>query len=275
MDETKLIEQIKAGDKSSYTRFYKLYKNQLYSLALKMTGNPNDAEDIVQEAFMQAFKNINGFGGKSKIYTWLFTITKNICLRFLEKKQKASFTSQEELIFNVQDSNAAKNYSLVEKQDYVEQIKEGCLTGLIRCLSFNQRMVFVLHVLLELPVKEVAEVMGKSETAIRILVHRSRHNILNFLCKNCSLYNKDNPCRCENLIDFSLKQGWIYKSDSFPEKQTDRLSTKIGDEINGIKKVVLLYQELSAKDLPVELDKKITSYINSQNFLIFSEKKVK
>ncbi len=133
---------------------------------------------------------------------------------------------------------------------------------------------------MEIPIKEITQIIGKSETAIRLLVHRSRKNIRIFLCKNCSLYNKDNPCHCENLINFSLTQGWIKKtgrndSDNLLSNVNESTSYLVEKEINDIKKNSKLYKTLPQNNIPDKLNKKLHSFINSQDFLIFSDKKVK
>lgn len=91
------------------------------------------------------------------------------------------------------------------------QVKDGCLLGLLRCLSLNQRIAFILKVLFDIPIEDVALIIDKSKNSTRILICRARKNLREFLCRNCSLYSEDNHCKCENLILFSLKQGWVEK----------------------------------------------------------------
>ena len=157
-----------------------------------------------------------------------------------------------------------------EKWQYIMQVKDGCLSGLLRCLSLQQRLTFILNVLLDLPLEDVASVIDKSVNATRILVHRSRQNIKNFLCKNCSLYDARNPCRCENLINFSLKQNWIGLPD------TSNALEQAEKEIKSLKSVVGLYKTLSEITPGNGLDKYIQQTLaDKKDFLIFHDKKVK
>lgn len=234
-----------------------------------MTGNKDDASDITQEVFIQAIQSVNHFRGDSQVYTWLYRIAKNKCLRFLKKKNQTTFLSLQGLVDTV-SSPVPDEISETDKLRYISQVKDGCLSGLIRCLSIQQRLAFILSILFDLPVKQVADIIGKSENATRILVHRSKQNIKNFLCRNCSLYDSTNPCHCENLVNFSLKQGWISLNSG-----TAHIAD-IETEIKDMKRVVSLYKtlqdELPADDLTQQIRQMLS---DKENFLILSEKKVK
>ncbi len=248
---------------------YNKYSKKIYNLAYRMTGDKEDANDITQETFIQAFKSIDKFKGESHIYTWLFKIAKNKCLRFLAKKKKTSFKSLEELLNNY-SSPVSEEITESEKWTYIQQVKDGCLSGLLRCLSIQQRLAFILNVLLNLPISHVASVIDKSENATRILIHRSKENIKSFLCNNCSLYDSKNKCRCESLINFSLKQNWIdLNSESNNIEQAET-------EIKSLKNVVGLYQTLH-ETIPINgFEKQIQQILaDNKDFLILSDKKVK
>jgi RNA polymerase sigma factor (sigma-70 family) len=230
-----------------------------------MTGDKDDASDITQDTFIQGFNSLDKFKGESQIYTWLYKIAKNKCLRHLEKRNKITFLSLQELIDRT-SSPVSDEISETEKLNYISQVKDGCLSGLLRCLSLQQRLAFILNVLLDLPMEQVASIIDKSENATRILVHRSKQNIKDFLCNNCSLYDSKNTCRCENLINFSLKQRWIGLNNP----------AQIESEIKDLKDVVRLYKTLQETSPTNEFDKQIQRLLADKvDFLIFNGKKVK
>jgi hypothetical protein len=168
-------------------------------------------------------------------------------------------------------SPISEELSESEKSIYILQVKEGCLSGLIRCLSLQQRLVFILNVLMDLQIDQVASIIDKSENATRILVHRSKQNIKNYLCSNCSLYNSNNPCRCENLINFSLKQGWIGKNTCYNSD-----TVRIEAEIANLKNVVSLYKTLEEKTPSMVFSNHIRQLLfEKHDFLIFNDAKVK
>jgi RNA polymerase sigma-70 factor (ECF subfamily) len=249
---------------------YKNYRKSIVNLAYRMTGSMDDAQDIAQNSFLQAFKNFDKFKGESDVYTWLYRIAVNNCLLFLKNKKKNKVAALENLI-ETASSPVSEEMTENEKSNYITQVKEGCLSGLLRCLPLQQRIVFILAVLLDLPDDLVAAVIGKSENAIRILIHRARQNIREFLCKNCSLFDPQNKCRCENLINFSLKQKWIEENVILAE------STIYAEaEIKSLKRMILLYKSLSEKDPSFRLDLQIQQFLDkNENLRIFSPEKVK
>lgn len=249
---------------------YKKYRKSIVNLAFRMTGNMDDANDIAHDTFIQAFKNFDKFKGESNIYTWLYRIAINNCLVFLKHKKKSNFTMLEKLI-DTASSPVSEELTEKEKSAYITQVKDGCLSGLLRCLSLQQRVAFILAVLLDVPNDQVASVIGKSENATRILIHRARQNIREFLCNNCSLFDPQNKCRCENLINFSLNQKWIGKDLPINE---NTIYTEA--EIKSLKRLILLYKSLTEKDPSMTLDRQIQLFLDrNENFRIFSPEKVK
>ena len=275
LDQEKFIKNLKNGHEESFTVLYNTYGRKIYSLAYRMTGNKEDAEDITQETFLQVARHIEGFNGKSQLYTWIYTITKNLCYRFSQRQKKTSFAALEALIHTVQGQDVPTDITMLERQYLINQVKEGCLTGLLRCLSFYQRVAFILHVLIRLPVQDVAEIIEKSEGATKVLIHRARKNLKGFLCKNCSLYTPANSCRCEGLLGFSLKKGWITKPSQGELQAFTPIDTRrIEEEIESIKKITDLYTTLSEQSPPEDVSLRIQQIIKFQNWSIFSDKKV-
>jgi RNA polymerase sigma factor (sigma-70 family) len=256
-------------DKNRFSEFYSEYKGKIYNLAYRMTGDRTAAEDITQEAFIIVYQKFSTFRGESNIYTWIYSIAKNICLQHLRKVKSGKFQSIENLINTFGSEDSKTDYSAEEKQLYINQVKEGCLLGLLRCLSFYQRISFILSILNELSVNEISKITGKSPNSTRILIYRAKQNIKNFLCKNCSLYDSANKCKCENLISFCIKQNWISCQPNYNDAGI------IESELSHLKREVSLYKTLTEYQAPEETTKRISDYIKHQKFRIFSVKKVK
>ncbi len=250
-----------------FTEIYSLCSNKVYNLAYKMTGDRDISNDITQEAFIKIYLELHTFRGDSRIFTWIYSIAKNICLRYLENNKQKSYRTIEKLIEKVSCKTEYEKYDEQEGKYYINQIKDGCLLGVLRCLSFYQRIVFILTILYDLSVEDVSIIINKSQNSTRILIHRARKNIREFLCNNCSLYDDANTCRCKNLISFSLKQGWI-------EKYKPTVSVEIIEsEIKAVKSEINLYRTISSERESNELKEKILSIINNRKLIIFQIKK--
>jgi hypothetical protein len=128
-------------------------------------------------------------------------------------------------------------------------------------------MTFILHVLHRHSISDTAKVVDKLESATRTLIHRARKNIKLFLCNNCSLYQPQNKCKCQNLINFSLKQGWIKPNDAYPSD----FPQVVENELNELNKITSLYRTLPYHQLKEEISKEI----GKSTFVIFSKQKVK
>jgi RNA polymerase sigma-70 factor (ECF subfamily) len=271
-DTSEFIQNLRDREPESFTLLYAAYGRKIYSLAYRMTGSREDAEDITQETFLQVYHKAVSFREQSQLYTWIYAIAKNLCYRSFQRAKKSSFASFETLIHDATGTELPPGINASEKEELIRQVKEGCLTGLLRCLSFNQRIAFILHVLLHLPLYNVAGILGKSKEATKVLIHRARKNLKSFLCKNCSVYDPANPCHCENLIGFSLKQGWIGLRPGDEEVFLDTL--RIEEEIKGIREVIELYAHLSEPDPSEDLNRRIQELIHGREGIIFSATKV-
>ena len=91
------LSALQTGDRAEFALFVEAYSGQVYRLALKMLQNPQDAEDILQETFIKAYKALPKFEGRSSLSTWLYRIATNEALMFLRKKRPAQVSVDEPL----------------------------------------------------------------------------------------------------------------------------------------------------------------------------------
>ena len=87
--DEQLVEQAKQGNAEAFTELARRSQQKIHQVILALTGNLQDADDLAQETFMQAFKSLKGFKQKSSFSTWLYRIAINLTLNFLKKKKKA------------------------------------------------------------------------------------------------------------------------------------------------------------------------------------------
>ncbi len=92
-DEADLVAKAKAGDGTAFSELVSRYQNKIYRLAKHITQNDEDAEDVLQEAFLKAYEHLDGFQGNSKFYTWIVRIAVNESLMKLRKRKRRSHGS--------------------------------------------------------------------------------------------------------------------------------------------------------------------------------------
>ncbi len=180
MNEAKLIKRAQSGDFSAFSELINAQKSRIYTLALKMTRNPQDAEDIVQETFLKAIDKIDQFRGEAAFGSWLYSIALNQVRQHLGKQKREDLKPIEEYLpagdaDRFHNSRAVSLFDwrdphAVFEQDELEKMIEEALEE----LPVKYREAFLLRYYEELPVKEVARITGQSEAAAKSRILRAR-----------------------------------------------------------------------------------------------------
>jgi RNA polymerase sigma factor (sigma-70 family) len=234
------------------------HQDYIYNFIYKLTNDEMLSEEILQETYIKAVANIGQFEGRSDLKTWLIAIAKNEVFRHINQQKRDKKRLEE---IRKCENEKAHSYEVnkYEYSIYIDQIRDGCLYALIMCLPFNQRCAFILYVLNEVPVNVVAEILGKTQNATRILVSRAKSTIREFLCNNCEHLDGEEKCNCINMANFSLQNHFIRTIDENSQVATARMELrKFNNEIEFI------------RALP---GKELSKLIEDANFrIIFSKK---
>lgn len=185
-------------------------KNQawVYNIALNMTSDHALAADITQEVLIKVITKLSTFKAESSFRTWLFKIVKN---HFLNTKRSCPLQiSFDDFAKGLDKTNEeALNYSNPEKQLIVEEAKLSCMKAMLLCLDLEQRLVFILGELFELPDSIGSEILEITRENFRVKLHRAKTQLYNFMNDKCGLINKNNPCRCERKTAGFIKAGYV------------------------------------------------------------------
>ncbi len=181
--EAELIRLLKEGDQQAFKTIVHLYQDMVYNTALGIVQNENDAEDIIQEVFVQVHESVIDFKGGSKLSTWLYRITISKALDHEKrKKRKKRFGFVQSIFGNngeaVRDGPVEFNHPGVIL-DNKEKARE--LFKAMEQLPDNQRIAFTLNKLEGLNNQEIAEAMKISHYAVESLLARAKANLKNFL----------------------------------------------------------------------------------------------
>jgi RNA polymerase sigma-70 factor (ECF subfamily) len=176
LDESLLVAKAQAGDSGAFSELVSRYQNKIYRLAKHITQNDEDAEDVLQEAFLKAYEHLDGFQGNSKFYTWIVRIAVNEALMKLRKRKTdrtvpldEPVDTGEEMVnreIAVWEDNPEQRYSQTEIQQILDEAVEG--------LKPDFRTVFVLRDIEELSTEETAETLGISVPAVKSRLLRAR-----------------------------------------------------------------------------------------------------
>ncbi|MGH9165128.1 MAG: RNA polymerase sigma factor [Acidimicrobiales bacterium] len=167
-----LVTAAKAGDHRAFEELVKATHADAYTLAFRLTGNEEDAEDVVQEAFVRAFRGLKRFRGDAKFTTWLYRITANCAVTHMRKRHRDRH--------DVLDTDAL----LVDDRPDIDP--EGrlgtaddrrLLQAALQSLSPEMRAVVVLRDIYDLPHEAIAAELGISEGAAKVRLHRARRKL--------------------------------------------------------------------------------------------------
>jgi len=170
------LEKLRNGDQSEFSRVVEAYSGYVYRLAMKMLQNPQDAEDILQETFIKAYKALPKFDGRSKISTWLYRIATNEALMFLRKKRPETISIE---LPGADEDDDLKPVQIVDwcclpEAELMTDEARKYLDASVDRLAENLKMAFILRDIEGLSTRETAEILEISETAVKTRLHRAR-----------------------------------------------------------------------------------------------------
>lgn len=165
-EELKWIRAVLAGDKQSYEHIINKYKNPLYGTVLRMTKNPQDAQDLVQEAFIKIYHQLDKYDQVGSFSSWLYRVTINHCMdEFRKKKYKMKHVEvDEERIVNPTHPEVV----------FLKKEKSRQLERLIATLPEDERLIILLRYVNELRYDEISELVGIPLSTVRNKLHRAK-----------------------------------------------------------------------------------------------------
>lgn len=170
------LDALREGDRAEFARLVEQYSPMIYRLGLKMLNNPQDAEDILQETFIKAYKHIDKFDGRSSVSTWLYRIATNEALMSLRKKLPDTVSFDVPSIYESEPQEPLQiiDWCCMPEEEYLTAEGRLRLDQAAERLPESLRIVFVLRDIEGLSTRETAEVLNISETAVKTRLSRAR-----------------------------------------------------------------------------------------------------
>lgn len=215
----------------------------MYKLAYRLTANKEEAEDVLQEAFLHAFSAYPKFQNKSQISTWLYRIVVNCSYKSMKKLKKLPVYDIASGYDMTKDEffEKLKYYEPVEDEVVVNSMREHCLQLFLKCIPSKQRTAFTLNVLLNLSCENVAEIMDISIGAVKTNVYRARLRLKENMEDKYSYINPDSPCNCKNWVAYAIQNNRLNMISSFPLDKEIDYNKIFEKEMNFLSKIVFLY----------------------------------
>ena len=173
LDDLSLVHACKQGDVNAFDQIVKRYDNKLFRVAQHITHNREDAEDAVQNAFLNAFRNLRSFQEKSQFSTWLFRIATHLALNSLRDgrnerlQERLDDDSNDMPVRQVSDRRPSVEQSMVY-QAKLDEVRQA-----ISALPEKQRAAVLMHKYEEMEYSQIAKVLSCSESAVKSLLFRA------------------------------------------------------------------------------------------------------
>lgn len=191
--DSHLIQAIQEGSKSDFTKLVQRYERALFNFGMRMCGEASDAEDLVQDTFLNVYRYLNGFRKETKFRNWMYRIAASVCIK---KRRKSKFAPDQELSL---DQFLPADEASVEREtprwaalpiDQVlnEELNRQ-LQSAILDLPDKYRMVLVLRDVEGFSTEETAQILDLTATNVKVRLHRARL----FLKDKLKSYFKDDP----------------------------------------------------------------------------------
>jgi RNA polymerase sigma-70 factor (ECF subfamily) len=170
------LEALQAGDPKEFSRLVDTYSSKIYRLAIKMLSQQQDAEDVLQETFIKAYRGLKSFDGRSKISTWLFRIATNEALMVIRRKHPEVMSIDEPIETEDGEQELVQiiDWCCLPEEELLSDETKERLDAAVLKLPERLRVVFLLRDINDLSTHETAEILGLSDTAVKTRLSRAR-----------------------------------------------------------------------------------------------------
>lgn len=173
VNEALLIQSARKGDYGAFEKLVRLNQARVYSLAFRMLGNAEDAEDVLQETFLALFRSLKNFRGGSKLSTYLHRTAVNFCMIKLRQRKRRRERQHVELE-QAAESSDPRAFSL---ENLLESEKKALLNRLLLELGMEERAAVVLSDIEDIPNAEASRIMGITLPAFKSRLRRGREKL--------------------------------------------------------------------------------------------------
>ena len=180
--EAAIVRKVLGGDANAFETLVLEYEKNVYNIALRMTGNSEDAADMTQEAFIKAYNSLQSFRGDSKFSVWLYRIVSNVCLDFLRSKNRRPTVSLsvedddgEDAQLDVADESQSPEL-LLDRKLTRDSVRRG-----LDSLPPDYRQILLLREIQGLSSDEIAQALSLEVGTVKSRIFRARKRLCTFL----------------------------------------------------------------------------------------------
>ena len=244
-EERDLVTRAQTGRDRAATEALLAKAGELvYKLAIRMLGDPADAEDASQEILMRIHGALPSFRGESAFRTWAYRIASNYLLTARKRRAEEAaktFDQMSEFL----DAGIASDVQPLEDQVLVTEAKLTCNATMLLCLDRDHRLAFILGEILDLASEEGAEILEISSDAFRKRLSRARDRMNEFVQGRCGIVNPAHPCRCAKEAAHARSLGGLTQL-----RWANQPTLPSVEQIDGLRSAVELFRSHPSYQTP-------------------------
>jgi RNA polymerase sigma-70 factor (ECF subfamily) len=183
-EENQIVARVLRGEREAYAGLVDAYKGAIFNLAFRMTGSGQDADDLAQETFIRAFRNLRQFDPRKRFFTWLYTIGLNLIRNHLKKQGREMSRENAARDMAAQNpSEGAMQRGPRAEQDLIQAQAIGRLDACLQQLPADLREAVVLRFYQDLSFEEIATISDASVSAVKMRVYRGLEQLKQLMDK--------------------------------------------------------------------------------------------
>ena len=180
-DELRAIARARQGDADAFSHLVHSYETSVYRLALRMCGNPHDAEEVAQEAFVAAWKGLPSFRGESKFSSWLYQLTTNAAINFLRKEKRHRGAVP------LEDGAELAAEGTPQQAAEAAELREA-LQQALDSLTPEHRQIFLLRQMRQLSYEEIGQLLGLESGTVKSRLNRAKKQLRQILLQQGNFF---------------------------------------------------------------------------------------
>ena len=271
------VRMAKNGNRQALETLVCQIQDDIYGLALRMLGLPQDAEDESQEILIKVITHLGDFREESAFRSWVYRIACNHLLTTRKRKKEhlgMTFEDLENLISTTVTHTHPVSIPHPEREMLLEETRIACMQGVLSCLDRKTRIAFILGELFGVSSMEGAYILNSTAEAFRQRLSRGRQKIRHFMLKNCGLVREANPCSCSKIAGMDIdsgRSGALKKHFSPTHSKLRSRSEALAHlkELSEIQRVAELFRNYPQYHAPDAFKNIVKKIIDSHQYRLF------
>ncbi|HEY9177220.1 MAG TPA: RNA polymerase sigma factor [Flavipsychrobacter sp.] len=170
-----IIERVLQGDRNAYALLVDRYRHLVYTLAMRMLNNAENAEEAAQDVFVKAYRSLSSYNGNGKFSTWLYTITRNTCLSRIRTSKSAVMPREEQQLAAIAGADESVSHR------YEQGARKKMILAAIDRLPADEAQIITLYYIQEQTVDEIAGILSLGGSNVKVKLYRARKKLREIL----------------------------------------------------------------------------------------------